>query len=79
VIYLPPVQALFGTAPLPLWTLASLVPMPLLVWGVDELYGRSAGTERRGRPRRASGLDRAEGTGAPRPDDRHTRALGPCR
>jgi Cation transporting ATPase, C-terminus len=38
VIYLPPLQALFGTAPLPLWTLAALVPMPLLVWGVDELY-----------------------------------------
>jgi hypothetical protein len=38
VIYLPPLQAVFGTAALPGWVLALLVPMPLLVWGVDEVY-----------------------------------------
>jgi calcium-translocating P-type ATPase len=38
VIYLPALQAVFGTAPLPGWVLALLVPMPLLVWGIDEVY-----------------------------------------
>jgi calcium-translocating P-type ATPase len=50
VIYLPPLQAVFGTAALPAWVLAALLPMPVLVWGVDELY-------RAGRRRRHSGLD----------------------
>ena len=38
VIYLPPLQVVFGTAALPLWVLGALVPMPLLVWGVDEAF-----------------------------------------
>jgi magnesium-transporting ATPase (P-type) len=38
VIYLPPMQAVFGTAALPGWVLVLLVPMPLLVWGLDEIY-----------------------------------------
>jgi calcium-translocating P-type ATPase len=38
VIYLPPVQAVFATAALPLWVLALLVPMPVLVWGLDEIH-----------------------------------------
>lgn len=38
VIYLPPLQAVFGTAPLPGWALLLLLPMPVIVWGVDELY-----------------------------------------
>jgi calcium-translocating P-type ATPase len=38
VIYLPPLQKVFGTAALPGWVLALLVPMPLLVWGIDETY-----------------------------------------
>jgi magnesium-transporting ATPase (P-type) len=38
VIYLPPVQHLFDTAALPGWVLALLVPMPVLVWGIDEIY-----------------------------------------
>ena len=38
VIYLPPLQAVFGTAALPPWVLATLVPMPVLVWGVDEAF-----------------------------------------
>ena len=45
VIYLPPLQALFGTAALPAWVLATLLPMPVLVWGVDEVY--RAGRRRR--------------------------------
>ncbi len=35
--YLPPLQAVFGTAPLPLWVLALLIPCPIIVWGADEL------------------------------------------
>ncbi|MGA5302468.1 cation-translocating P-type ATPase [Nucisporomicrobium flavum] len=42
VIYLPPLQALFGTAALGPAHLAFLAPFPLLVWGVDELYRRRA-------------------------------------
>jgi calcium-translocating P-type ATPase len=38
VIYLPPLQAVFTTAPLPAWVLAVLAPMPIVVWGVDELH-----------------------------------------
>jgi magnesium-transporting ATPase (P-type) len=38
VIYLPPLQAVFATAALPGWVLVLLVPMPLLVWGLDEAY-----------------------------------------
>ena len=38
VIYLPPLQAVFATAALPGWVLVLLVPMPLLVWGLDEIY-----------------------------------------
>ncbi|MEV4050010.1 cation-transporting P-type ATPase [Amycolatopsis sp. NPDC049688] len=38
LIYLPPLQALFGTAALPAWVVAMLLPMPVLVWGADELF-----------------------------------------
>ncbi|MDQ2706970.1 MAG: cation-transporting P-type ATPase [Actinomycetota bacterium] len=38
VIYLPALQKVFGTAALPGWVLALLVPMPVLVWGIDETY-----------------------------------------
>ncbi|QZA05980.1 cation-transporting P-type ATPase [Mycolicibacter heraklionensis] len=38
VVYLPPLQAIFGSAGLAGWMLLMLVPMPVLVWGVDELY-----------------------------------------
>jgi hypothetical protein len=37
VIYLPPLQPLFHTAPLGPVELAILAPFPLIVWGVDEL------------------------------------------
>ena len=37
VIYLPVAHTLLGTAALPAWVLAMLVPMPVLVWGTDEL------------------------------------------
>jgi calcium-translocating P-type ATPase len=49
VIYLPPLQAVFGTAALPPWVLAALLPMPLLVWGVDEIH-RAARRRRRAGP-----------------------------
>ena len=37
LIYLPPLQNLFGTAALEPWHLALLAPFPVLVWGSDEL------------------------------------------
>jgi magnesium-transporting ATPase (P-type) len=38
VIYLRPLQYIFGTAMPDSWMLLMLIPMPLAVWGVDELY-----------------------------------------
>jgi calcium-translocating P-type ATPase len=38
VIYLPALQTVFGTAPLPGWAVILLFPMPFIVWGVDETY-----------------------------------------
>lgn len=38
LIYLPPLQTLFGTAALPAWVVAMLLPMPVIVWGADELF-----------------------------------------
>jgi magnesium-transporting ATPase (P-type) len=37
LIYLPPVQGVFGTAALPWWVLVMMAPFPVLVWGLDEL------------------------------------------
>jgi calcium-translocating P-type ATPase len=37
LVYLPPLQHVFGTAPLGPAELALLVPMPFVVWGTDEL------------------------------------------
>jgi magnesium-transporting ATPase (P-type) len=37
LIYLPPLQQLFGTAALGPGALALIAPFPLAVWGVDEL------------------------------------------
>jgi calcium-translocating P-type ATPase len=36
LVYVPPLQAVFGTAALPPWVLLMLVPFPVVVWGVDE-------------------------------------------
>ncbi|MGW0183029.1 cation-translocating P-type ATPase [Nocardia sp. NPDC003345] len=36
VVYAPPMQRLFGTAPLELWMLALISPFPILVWAADE-------------------------------------------
>jgi len=38
LIYLPPLQALFGTRPLGLPELALLATFPFIVWGVDEIW-----------------------------------------
>ena len=38
VVYLPPLQQLFGTAPPAAWQVAALAPFPLIVWGSDELW-----------------------------------------
>ena len=37
LIYLPPLQQLFGTTTLPPSALAIMAPFPVIVWGVDEL------------------------------------------
>ena len=36
--YVPLLQGAFGTAALPAWVLVLLLPCPVIVWGVDELY-----------------------------------------
>ncbi len=38
VVTLPPLQAVFGTATPDLWQLLMILPFPLVVWGVDELW-----------------------------------------
>lgn len=38
VLYVPPLQYIFGTAAPDPWMLLMLIPMPLAVWGADELY-----------------------------------------
>ncbi|WP_093347123.1 cation-translocating P-type ATPase [Saccharopolyspora kobensis] len=38
IVYLPALQAVFGTAPPPAWAFALLAPFPVLVWAADELY-----------------------------------------
>ncbi|GAA2673399.1 cation-translocating P-type ATPase [Actinoplanes palleronii] len=60
LIYLPPLQAVFGTAALSGAALAFLTPFPVLVWGVDELY--RARVRRRGtgiRPEEAPSYESA--------------------
>ncbi|MFH8250195.1 cation transporting ATPase C-terminal domain-containing protein [Microbacterium sp. B2969] len=36
--YLPFLQIVFGTAPLPAWVIALLIPCPVIVWGADEVW-----------------------------------------
>jgi len=51
LIYLPPAQQIFGTAALDPAHLAFLLPFPVVVWAVDELYRMvSRRRSRRGRP-----------------------------
>ncbi len=38
LIYLPPLQAIFGTRPLGLPELTLLAIFPFIVWGVDEIW-----------------------------------------
>lgn len=38
LIYLPPLQQVFGTAALPVSVLVLLVPCPILVWSADEWF-----------------------------------------
>ena len=37
IVWLPPVQRLVGTAAPPGWAVAALLPLPVVVWGADEL------------------------------------------
>lgn len=41
LVYVPWLQDLFGTAALPAWVIALMLPMPVLVWGADELFRRA--------------------------------------
>ncbi len=50
LVYLPALNRLLGTAPLPWQTLVFLAPFPLAVWAVDELY---RALTRRGGPHRS--------------------------
>ena len=54
VVYLPPLQDVFGTRPLGASELLMLLPFPFVVWGVDECY-------------RAVGRHRAEARAHPAP------------
>ncbi|GAY07340.1 cation-transporting P-type ATPase [Pseudonocardia sp. N23] len=38
LVYAPPLQAVFGTAALPVWVYPLLLVMPVIVWGVDEAF-----------------------------------------
>ncbi|MBB5155973.1 calcium-translocating P-type ATPase [Saccharopolyspora phatthalungensis] len=38
IVYLPPLQTVFGTAPPPAWAFALMLPFPVFVWAVDEFY-----------------------------------------
>jgi hypothetical protein len=38
VVFLPPMRAVFDTAAPPAWAWALLLPMPVLVWSLDEVY-----------------------------------------
>jgi calcium-translocating P-type ATPase len=60
VIYVPPLQHLFGTAALGSIELMILLPFPLVVWGADEV--------RRAARRRRASLTAAAGRAHPRPE-----------
>ncbi|MBN9110774.1 MAG: cation-transporting P-type ATPase [Pseudonocardia sp.] len=45
LVYVPPLQDVFGTAALPVWVYPFLLVMPVIVWGADELF-RWAGRRR---------------------------------
>jgi magnesium-transporting ATPase (P-type) len=58
VVYLPPLQQVFGTAPLGLSELTVLSVFPIIVWGSDELRRAHASTDR------TSGVASDAGSGA---------------
>jgi calcium-translocating P-type ATPase len=53
VVYLRPLQYIFGTTMPDGWMLLMLIPMPLVVWGVDELYRLRLRRSPRSSPRNA--------------------------
>ena len=53
IVYLPPLRAVFGTAAPSAWQWALLLPLPVIVWGADELRRavlRHRRTAKRNRP-----------------------------
>ncbi|WP_275426191.1 cation-translocating P-type ATPase [Nocardia arizonensis] len=65
LVYLPPLQTLFGTAALPPWMLALVLPFPVIVWGIDEWLRYL----RRRRDRRGSEQPTGPGSLAPASED----------
>ena len=63
VVALPPLRTVFGTAVPQAWQLATLLPMPFLVWGADEAWR----WRRRRRDLRVAGGDHAAVAGDVRP------------
>ncbi|RYP84052.1 cation-transporting P-type ATPase [Nocardioides guangzhouensis] len=60
VVTLPPLQVVFGTARPEAWQVAALLPLPVLVWGADELWrGSQRRRERVGAVAGRPGADRA--------------------
>jgi calcium-translocating P-type ATPase len=63
LIYLPPLQVMFGTAALPWSVLAQLLVCPVLVWSADEIF-RWVGRRRAAHPHRPSGASSGNGRSA---------------
>ncbi len=55
LVYVPPLQAIFGTAAPAAWMMALVLPFPLIVWGVDE-WLRALRRRRRGRADTRAGV-----------------------
>ncbi|MFR9730060.1 cation-translocating P-type ATPase [Saccharopolyspora sp. MS10] len=49
IVFVPALRAVFGTEPPPWWVFASMLPFPVVVWGIDELY-RARGRATAARP-----------------------------
>jgi len=63
VVYLPPLQDVFGTAALDPVHLAMIAPFPVVVWGVDELVRAARRHRDRGSGEQISGPERARPSG----------------
>ena len=60
LLYVPPVQRVFGTAAPPWWAMLALAPCPVIVWGADEVY--RAASRRRASARSRRGTEATDST-----------------